>query len=350
MSRRLAAFLLLSSSLLVLSALGPRAGLAEETSPAAAARAEIKGMFGFVPQFLDKMSDFALPGAWEEMKTLQMSNTTALPPKVKELIGLGVASQVPCKYCVYAHRQFAKLAGATEDELQEAVIMGALTRHWSTVLQGQQTDLRGFRKMLSDAMVHMQKQGNQAPPPVNVVDAQTAYQEITQVFGTVPPFLKRFPPDAIAGAWREMRDVEMNPQSALPGKTKSLIGIAVAAQIPCRFCLAADKAFVKMEGASDREIEEAIAMGAITRHWSTYLNGMDFDERVFRRDVDRLVRSAKKAADKAAKEAAKAAKPVAAATPAAPAAPAAKAAPAAPAAKPAPAAAAAAKAPAAAAH
>ena len=46
--------------------------------PGDAARADIQKTLGFVPQFFLKFPDAALPGAWEEMKTLQMNPKTAL--------------------------------------------------------------------------------------------------------------------------------------------------------------------------------------------------------------------------------------------------------------------------------
>jgi AhpD family alkylhydroperoxidase len=323
---------------------------AQPPGPAQAARDDIKAMFGFVPGFLNDMPDSALPGAWDEMKNMQMSPKTALPGKIKELIGLAVSAQVPCKYCVYAHTEFAELNGATKQEVGEALVMASLARHWSTVLQGQQTDLAKFKAEIRGWLDHVRKLASgkaPAPRPIQVVDAQTAMQDIQQTFGSVPDFIRKFPPEALPGAWREMRDVEMNPGTALSGKYKSLIGLAVAAQVPCRFCLAADTEFARMEGATEREISEAIAMSAITRHWSTYLNGAQTDEAAFKRDVDKLVRAAKKQAAKAAQPVAAAPKPAApvasAASPAAAVQATAPAQPKPPAAKPAPAPTAAAK-------
>src|SRR5437899_1227589 len=57
------------------------------------ALADIDKTFGFVPHFFADFPALVLPGTWEEMKTLQMNPKTALPNKVKELIGLGVSSQ-----------------------------------------------------------------------------------------------------------------------------------------------------------------------------------------------------------------------------------------------------------------
>ena len=64
---------------------------------------------------------------------------------MKELIGLAVAAQVPCTYCVYAHTAAAKANGASEGEIREAIAMAAITRHWSTVLNGAQVDLATFK-------------------------------------------------------------------------------------------------------------------------------------------------------------------------------------------------------------
>ncbi len=83
---------------------------------------------------------------------------------------------------------------------------------------------------------------------------------------------------------------------ALSGKTKELIGLAVAAQIPCQYCIAFHTEAAKLNGATDQEIREAVAMAAIVRHWSTVLNGAMVDETRFRADVDQVVANAKKAA------------------------------------------------------
>jgi AhpD family alkylhydroperoxidase len=283
-------------------------------SPAAAARADIKATLGFVPTFLNDVPDVALPGAWEEMKGLQMNPNTAVPGKYKELIGLAVSAQVPCKYCIIAHTEFAKLNGATDAEIREAVMMAALTRHWSTWFAGQQVDLKTFRGIVGQWVAYIKKGG--AGPnakPIHVVDAATAQQEAMQAFGVLPEFMKRFPAEGFAGAWKEMRDVEMNPKTAIPGKYKSLIGLAVASQTPCPYCVVADTEFAKLEGASEREIGEAIGMAAITRHWSTYLNGSQTDETTFNRDIEKLVRNVKQQQVAANRAQAKAAKEAAAA-------------------------------------
>lgn len=106
--------------------------------------------------------------------------------------------------------------------------------------------------------------------------AEAAYADIAKVYGTVPTFMKHYPKQAIAGAWAMTKGLEIEP-GALDAKTKSLISIAVAAQIPCRYCVWADSKLAKDRGATDAEIAEAVAQAGMTRNWSTVLNGMQID-------------------------------------------------------------------------
>jgi AhpD family alkylhydroperoxidase len=273
-----------------------------ETPAAAAAKADIQKTIGFVPQFLARLPESALPGTWEELKTLQLNPSTALNGRTKELIGLGVSGQIPCRYCIYAHTEFAKLNGASEAEVGEAVAMAAITRHWSTFLNGIQTDEAKFRGEIAKIVENVKKaSASKAPagPPVNVVDGASALKEATQLLGGyAPDFVREFPAEARAGAWKTLRDVQLSPSTALSGKQKELVGLAVASQVPCKFCVIAHTEFAKLNGATDAEIKEAIGMAALTREMSTYLNGQQADEAQFKKDVDRLVKGAKAAAKK----------------------------------------------------
>ena len=52
-------------------------------NPAAeAARADLQKTLGFVPRFFRAFPEEALPGAWLEMKTLQLNPATALPAPI----------------------------------------------------------------------------------------------------------------------------------------------------------------------------------------------------------------------------------------------------------------------------
>jgi AhpD family alkylhydroperoxidase len=278
--------------------LGASQARAEGNTPAAAARADIAKTLGFVPQLFLKLPEEMLPGVWEEMKGLQMNPHTALSGREKELIGLAVSAQIPCKYCIYGHTEFAKLNGASETEIGEAVAMGAITRHWSTYLNGIQTDEAKFRAEIAKLVANAKAGKAASGKPVTVTDGQSALAEASQMLGFAPEFLTRFPDAARAGAWRQMRDVQLSPATATSGKNKELMGLAVAAQVPCRFCIIAHTEFAKLNGATDAEINEALAMAAFTRDMSTLLNGMQVDEAQFRKDIDKLVKGAAAAAKK----------------------------------------------------
>lgn len=296
------ALCLLAVPVVALSKAPPEQGGAaapSATSPEAqAALEDIQKTLGFVPTFFKAFPDEAVAGTWEEMKSLELAET-AIPKKYKQLITLAVAAQVPCRYCVYYGQATARLEGANDRELRESVAMAAIVRHWSTVLNGMQIDEATFRSELNRTLAFMKKAqsarpGATTPAPVKVTDAASAYKDMEQTLGLVPTFLKAYPPAGIAGAWRQLKGVQLNPATAIPGKYKELIGLAVAAQIPCQYCTTFHTEVARSMGASDAEIAEAVAMAALTYKWSTVLNGMQIDEATFRQETDRLITNARR--------------------------------------------------------
>jgi AhpD family alkylhydroperoxidase len=262
---------------------------------AAATYKDIQKTLGLVPTFLKAFPDEGIAAAWDELKSVQLNPATALSGKTKELIGLAVAAQVPCRYCVYFHTQVGKLNGASGGEVADAIAMAAITRHWSTYLNGMQIDLGEFKTELARVLTYVKKPTAKGPAPA-VTDAASAYKDMEYTLGLVPTFMRRFPEAGIAAAWREFKSVQLNPKSPLSGKEKELIGLAVASQIPCSYCIVFHTEAAKLNGASDQEIREAVAMASITRHWSTVLNGSLIDEAVFRKEVDQIIANVKKSA------------------------------------------------------
>lgn len=103
------------------------------------------------PKFMkDTYPEQGVGAAWQESQALSNSNA-ALDAKTRELIGLGVAAQVPCQYCVYYHTLAAKHAGATDAQIKEAIAQAAETRKWSTVLNGSAYDMAEFKKQIDAA-------------------------------------------------------------------------------------------------------------------------------------------------------------------------------------------------------
>ena len=90
-----------------------------------------------------------------------------------------------------------------------------------------------------------------------------------------PAWMKQTLPDqALKPHWDENLAV-MNPTGALDGKTRQLIAVGVAAQVPCAYCVYATTKAAKAAGATDAQIKEAIATAALVRFNSTMLNGSD---------------------------------------------------------------------------
>jgi AhpD family alkylhydroperoxidase len=267
---------------------GKKAGDATEAS-----FAEMKSMFGAVPTFMKLFPPAAVPGVWQEMKALELNPNTAIPGKYKSLISLGVSAQIPCTYCIYFDTQGAKSDGASPQEIAEAVVMSAITRRWSTVLNGSLQDEGEFRKEADRVFAHA-KQGGPPPAAAPLTDGASALKDIEQTLGSVPTFLRRYPPAALPGAWLEFKTIQLGANTAIPPKYKELLGLAVSAQIPCRYCIYFHTQGAKANGATQAELDEAIALAALTRHWSTFVNGLQLDEKTFRKEVDGIFKHMKK--------------------------------------------------------
>lgn len=258
---------------------------------------DIRNTFGFIPEFVNFMTDEAVPGAWAEAKNLSFNPNTALELKIKNLIGLGVAAQIPCELVGYFEYSRSVHNGATPLEQSEAVSMAAITRHWSTVLNGSLMDKDKFRKEADKIMSHvkkmMEKSEGKLPPEesfaVNFSSATETYKDIEQTFGLVPQFFLLFPEEGISGAWSEFKGVQLNPYTALSGKQKELIGLAIASQIPCDYCIYFHRAASRLYGATDREIQEAIGLAAVSRHWSALFHGMQLNLSSFKKDADGML-------------------------------------------------------------
>ncbi len=137
------AILLIASACAILFVSGT--AKADDPTSSEAALAEMKEMLGGVPAEMQVYPESARAAGWAMMKSTDLNKNTALPSKVRELIGLAVSSQIPCQYCVYYHTKAAKAAGAKDEEIREAVHQASLTRHWSTILYGNQYNLEIYK-------------------------------------------------------------------------------------------------------------------------------------------------------------------------------------------------------------
>jgi len=121
------------------------------------AESEMKAALGTVPVMMKLYPEGARAAAWDWFKTMQRADA-AISPKYMNLIALAVSAQIPCQYCVYAHTQMAKAAGATDEEIHEAIASAAEVRHWSTVLNGNGVNFEEFKAEWDGIMAYMAEQ------------------------------------------------------------------------------------------------------------------------------------------------------------------------------------------------
>jgi AhpD family alkylhydroperoxidase len=77
--------------------------------------------------------DFA---AWHDLNAVVGREDGAIPRKYRELIALAVANTTQCVFCIEAHARAAKEAGATREEVAEAVFLAAALRAGGAVGHG----------------------------------------------------------------------------------------------------------------------------------------------------------------------------------------------------------------------
>lgn len=115
---------------------------------------EIEESFGFVPSFFKLLPDEYLGSEWDLQKRLTLEETL-IPNKYKELMGLAVAAVTRCKYCTYYHTVAAKLFGATDEEIEEAMHYTKQVIGWSTYINGMQMDYDNFKKEMDSIAEHV---------------------------------------------------------------------------------------------------------------------------------------------------------------------------------------------------
>jgi AhpD family alkylhydroperoxidase len=119
---------------------------------------EIRATLGLVPSFFKRIPDQFLDAEWTLFQQLELGETL-IPNKYKELIGVAIHSETKCRYCTLFHSEAAKLFGATDQEIQEAVHFAKFTVGWSVYLNGIQEDYDKFAKELEQIGQHLSKNG-----------------------------------------------------------------------------------------------------------------------------------------------------------------------------------------------
>ena len=72
------------------------------------------------------------------------------PINVKEgrLVAIAVSAAIRCEYCIAAQIEFAKKAGANNEEIKAAIQIAAEIQRFSTLLYGNEFDVKTFNKLI----------------------------------------------------------------------------------------------------------------------------------------------------------------------------------------------------------
>jgi len=115
---------------------------------------QIEEMFGLVPSMFKVVPDSSLELEWQLFKRVQFDEGP-IPNKYRELIGVAIAAATKCRYCALYHSEVAKLNGATEEEIEDAVHYAKSSAGWSTYINGLQLDYDEFKNEVLQACEHV---------------------------------------------------------------------------------------------------------------------------------------------------------------------------------------------------
>jgi AhpD family alkylhydroperoxidase len=105
---------------------------------------EMEHTLGLVPSFFKMIPDSTLELEWELFKKIELDETP-IPNKYRELIGLAIAGVTKCHYCAFYHTEVARLFGASEEEIEDAMHYAKAVAGWSTYVNGLQIDFEQFK-------------------------------------------------------------------------------------------------------------------------------------------------------------------------------------------------------------
>ena len=121
------------------------------------------------------------------------------------------------------------------------------------------------------------------------MDRKEVFREVERIFGLVPDWIQSLPDEVVGDLWEIMKKVQLSTDTAIPPKYKELIGLAVSSTLRCRYCTYFHTEAAKFNGATEKEIKEALMMAGIVNLFSTYLNGSQYDLEKFKRETDEML-------------------------------------------------------------
>lgn len=123
---------------------------------------EMRETLGEVLSAFDRIPDEFVGPEWDLMKRVQFGETL-IPNKYKELIGLAIAAVSRCRYGVRLHTEAARLHGASDAEVAEALHYAKLESGWSVHLAGLQVDYDDFAREVERTVTFLARNGIKDP-------------------------------------------------------------------------------------------------------------------------------------------------------------------------------------------
>ena len=115
---------------------------------------EIEQMFGVVPSMFKSVPESTIELEWNLFKRVHLEEGP-IPNKYRELIGVAISAISKCRYCSYFHTELAKLNGATEEEIEDALHFTKSSAGWSAYVNGLQLDYDEFTKETDQVVEHV---------------------------------------------------------------------------------------------------------------------------------------------------------------------------------------------------
>jgi AhpD family alkylhydroperoxidase len=110
---------------------------------------------------------------------------------------------------------------------------------------------------------------------------------IEDAFGFIPRWLDEMPDEVLDQYWTN--HLWMCNDSALSAHEKMLIAYGAAVAIHCQYRIPFHTAQLQLAGTSDEQLREAAWIVQNVVGASAYLNGVHYDEEVFKNELETLV-------------------------------------------------------------
>jgi AhpD family alkylhydroperoxidase len=114
---------------------------------------DIEREIGVVPSWLKRVPDSSLGLEWKLLKKVELE-PGPIPGKYRELIGVAISGVTKCRYCSFYHTEMARLAGASEEEIEDALHFAKSSVGWSAYINGLQVDFGRFREEVLEIVAH----------------------------------------------------------------------------------------------------------------------------------------------------------------------------------------------------